>query len=199
LFTFSRKERSHDQNLSRLADADLLLLYKSESDNKIIGELFKRYTHLVFGLCMKYFKNEDDSKDAVMQIFEKLLTDLNRHEIHNFKSWLYSVSKNHCLMALRKTKVEIQTDEHIINNYDGGLMENESAAHQEFIDHHPDELKKALNSLKKEQKQCVSLFYLEEKSYKEVAELTGYPLVKVKSYIQNGKRNLKISLSKANE
>ncbi|MBL6963203.1 MAG: sigma-70 family RNA polymerase sigma factor [Bacteroidetes bacterium] len=199
MFTFSRKEGARNREWSGLTDVDLLKLYKTGSDHKIIGELFKRYTHLVFGLCMKYLKNEDDSKDAVMQIFEKLFTDLHRHEISNFKSWLYSVSKNHCLMALRKTKVEVSSDDHVINNYEGEIMENEVSMHQDFIDHHPDELNAALNSLKAEQKECIRLFYLEEKSYKEVAELTGYSLVKVKSYIQNGKRNLKIRLSKTDE
>lgn len=199
MFTFSRKGRSGDHNLHKLADADLLLLYKADSDSTIIAELFKRYTYLVFGLCMKYLKNEDDSKDAVMQIFEKLITDLNRHDITNFKSWLYSVSKNHCLMALRKTKVEVPGEDHVFNNYDGELMENEASLHQEAVGIHPDELKNAMDSLKDEQKECVRLFYLEEKSYKEVAEITGYPLMKVKSYIQNGKRNLKIRLDKTDE
>jgi RNA polymerase sigma factor (sigma-70 family) len=193
----SRKGKNNQ--IGKLNDTDLLQLYKSSSDTQLIGELYKRYTHLVFGLCLKYLKNEEDSKDAVMQIFEKLLDDLKKHEVNNFKSWLYSVSRNYCLMQLRKTKTEVPADEYVINNYQGELMENDEELHHDFVNLHPNKLKEALTALNEEQRKCVELFYLEEKSYKEVAELTGYSLVKVKSYIQNGKRNLKIRLSKADE
>ena len=54
----------------------------------------------------------------------------------------------------------------------------------------------SLEELNPEQKQCLILFYLEKKSYQEISENTGFSLMQVKSYIQNGKRNLKILLDK---
>jgi RNA polymerase sigma-70 factor (ECF subfamily) len=54
----------------------------------------------------------------------------------------------------------------------------------------------SLEELGKEQKLCVILFYLEKRSYQEIALTTGYTLMQVKSYIQNGKRNLRLSIEK---
>lgn len=196
MFSFFRKEGKPQHDLRSMSDLELIGQYKSDLDQRIIAELFKRYTHLVFGLCLKYLKNEEDSKDALLEIFEKLITDLPRHEITNFKSWLYSVSKNHCLMILRKVKREILKEDVEKNNSSTILMENEDDVHQEFDGISPEKLRQSIEKLKEEQRICIELFYLDEKSYKEIADTTGYEVVKVKSYIQNGKRNLKMMLSK---
>ena len=142
-------------------------------------------------------KDKELAKDAVMNIFEKLLDDLLKHDVHNFKSWLFTYSRNFCLMQLRKKTHEISMDE--IQNYHVDLMESQEDLHP--IDEKENQLQaleKALENLNEEQQKCVKLFYIKEKSYVEVAEETGYELKKVKSYIQNGKRNLMLQLSKNN-
>lgn len=142
-------------------------------------------------------KDKELAKDAVMNIFEKLLDDLLKHDIYNFKSWLFTYSRNFCLMQLRKKTHTVSMDE--IQNYHGDLMESQEDLHP--IDEKENQLQaleKALENLNEEQKKCVKLFYIKEKSYVEVAEETGFELKKVKSYIQNGKRNLMIQLSKNN-
>lgn len=178
-------------------DNELVSRFRLSHNSDYVGELFQRYTHLVFGVCMKYLQNEEHSKDAVMEIFEKLLIDLKKHDVDNFKSWLYSVSKNHCLMKLRKDKSQANhVDEFGKDSL--VLMENEEPLHhtngeeQELLDK---SLYEGIENLKEEQKVCVELFYLQNKSYEEVAEITGYSMMQVKSYIQNGKRNLKIFLT----
>jgi RNA polymerase sigma-70 factor (ECF subfamily) len=178
-------------------DNELVSRFRLSHNSDYVGELFQRYTHLVFGVCMKYLQNEEHSKDAVMEIFEKLLIDLKKHDVDNFKSWLYSVAKNHCLMKLRKDKSQANhVDEFGKDSL--VLMENEEPLHhtngeeQELLDK---SLYEGIEHLKEEQKVCVELFYLQSKSYEEVAEVTGYSMMQVKSYIQNGKRNLKIFLT----
>lgn len=187
-------------NISSLPDTELLSKYKESNDKSLVGILFKRYTHLVFGVCRKYLRDEDESKDAVMEIFEKLFTDLLRHEIANFKSWLHTVTRNHCLMKLRanKSKFTVPVEE------DGNSLEVVEMNHLL----HPDDaveketslklLEKGISELNEEQRKCVQLFYLEEKSYNEVSVITGYDMLKVKSYIQNGKRNLRLFMEKNN-
>ncbi len=184
--------------ISPVTDNELIAKYKETSNNSYVGELFKRYSHLVFGVCMKYLKDTDNSKDAVMQIFEKLLTDLNKHKIDNFKSWLYSVSKNHCLMSIRNQQVQVSFQDTIKNN--NSVMEMDYNLH--LINEKEIELnnlEKAIEELNSNQKICIELFYLKEKCYQEVSEITGYSMNEVKSHIQNGKRNLKIILSQQNE
>ena len=182
------------------SDIGLIDQYKSGGDKTLVGELFKRYTHLVFGVCMKYLKDEDESKDAVMQIFEKLMDSLKEHEVHNFKSWLHVTTRNHCLMQLRANKKMQKTS---FDNKDvGESMENTYQLHH--IDEEDKEadlqaMEKAISFLQNEQRQCIELFYLQEKSYRQIVDITGFELKKVKSYIQNGKRNLKIALQKQNE
>lgn len=180
------------KNIQSLTDNELIAAYKSKGDNELVGELYKRYSHLVYGVCLKYLKNEDEAKDAVLQIFENLLEDLKKHDIANFKSWLHSVARNHCLMFLRKE----QTKQKRVNEYEATYQHEETFA-APFGVHDKEEkevkltkLEEAMTYLKEEQRVCIQLFYIEEKCYNEVADITGYEIKKVKSYIQNGKRNL---------
>ena len=148
---------------------------------------------LVFGLCLKYLKDEEKSKDAVMQIFEDLVKKLKVHEVGNFKSWLYTVARNYCLMEIRTSS------KHDIISIDENFMETDALMHLNMEDV-PEErfkiMEKCVDKLPTEQKATINLFYLEQKCYKEVSDITGYELNKVKSYIQNGKRNLKICIEK---
>jgi RNA polymerase sigma factor (sigma-70 family) len=177
--------------LSTCTDEQLVARYKKESDLAVLGELYGRYLSLVYGLCLKYLKDRDASQDASMQIFEKLISLLHQHEVVTFKSWLYVVAKNYCLMQLRSSKKK-QTIELIL-----GVMEKELQEHHEDdfeVEHQLKGLEDCLETLTIEQKRCVDLFYLQQRSYKEIANTTGFDDKKVKSYIQNGKRNLKICM-----
>jgi len=176
-----------------LPDGKLIEKFLKTNDRHYFGILFQRYTHLVFGACMKYLKNENDSEDAVMDIFEKLLTDLQKHEVSNFKSWLYSVSKNHCLMKLRKDKTIKYSNNDLIKT-EGQIVEMPEPMHLNSKmekELQLENLEKALQHLSKEQRTCLELFYLQQKCYKEVSSITTFSLKEVKSFIQNGKRNLK--------
>lgn len=179
-----------------MSDAELIESYKKTNNNLYHAELFERYTHLVFGICMKYHRDEDASKDAVMQIFEKLLSDLHKQEIQNFKNWLYSVAKNHCLMSIRKEKRIQKSKSDYISDHRMDFMESYNTMHRVNEDKEAmeEKLKKGLINLNDDQRTCIDLIYLQNKSYKEVSEITGLDLKKVKSHIQNGKRNLKIYL-----
>jgi len=177
----------------------LIADYKKSGDLQLLGELYRPYMHLVYGLCLKYLKDRTDSQDAVMQIFEKLIDTVKEHEINNFKSWLYVLSKNHCLMWLRSKKHKISQESKDISTVN---MESELVLHHdnEAIDEENlSKLEECLETLQLEQKTCVKLFYLEKRSYKEVVQLTTYELKKVKSHIQNGKRNLKNCMEKGSE
>ncbi|HOZ14814.1 MAG TPA: sigma-70 family RNA polymerase sigma factor [Tenuifilaceae bacterium] len=184
------------EDISAFSDLQLIDLYKKVGDKQIVGEVYKRYTRFVFSICMKYLKDEDDSKDAVMQIFEKLFVDLLKHEVSNFKSWLHSVTRNHCLHIIRDSKYQNQKMKDF-SNFEEEVMENQLFLYQDSVnvlEERVAELERELGNLSKEQRVCVELFYLKDKCYQEVAEITGYSLNQVKSYIQNGKRNLIISL-----
>ncbi len=166
-----------------------------------MGILYKRYAHLVLGLCFKYLKDEDEAKDAVMHIFEKLMADLLKHEVHYFKSWLYTFSKNHCLMIIRKKQARLNKEMDLKIHADS-FMETETGLHlktHEAKETEYNALEKAIEELNEEQRVCIDLFYLKEKSYQEISNNTGYTLNEVKSFIQNGKRNLKIKLEKSSE
>ncbi len=185
-------------NIQELTDTELISRYKTKKDKSVIGELFKRYVQFVLAICMKYFKNLGKSEEAVMQIFEKLFSELLKHDVSNFKSWLHVVTKNHCLNTLRKESYHKEKENEL--KYSENLfMENENSFHHDNEDNKEHQIKKledGIKNLPETQQKCIELFYLKEKTYEEVANITGYPLNKVKSYIQNGKRNLKIYLTK---
>lgn len=141
---------------------------------------------------MKYLKDEDNSKDAVMQIFEKLLSDLRRHEVQHFKSWLHTVARNYCLMQLRKKNPETPLDDNLVVEKEHFLHREEGHELEERLTL----MEEAITQLNEQQKLCVELFYLKEKCYQEISDQTGYTMNEVKSFIQNGKRNLKIYMEK---
>ena len=175
-----------------MTDQELLEFYAADGNQEWIGVLLQRYTILLLGVCMKYLKNETEAKDCVQQIFLKVLTEVPKYKIEYFKSWLYMVAKNHCLMRLRdKDVIPIKelNDYHVAEQETDkqDLLENEQTYNL---------LEKAMLELSEEQRLCVNLFYLQKQSYQQIAEQTGYSLMQVKSYIQNGKRNLKIILER---
>lgn len=185
-------------DIQRISDHSLVEKYKTSKDVNYVGELFKRYTSVVFAISIKYLKNKDAAGDAVIEIFEKLLTDLLRFEIENFPAWLHKVTRNHCLITIR-------TNNHQKKHLDRYGQDINSFMEKDFVLHHESEinkeenlvmLEKGIENLNHEQKKCIELFYLKEKCYNEISKETGYSLNEVKSYIQNGKRNLKIFMDK---
>ena len=176
-------------------EQQLLIDYRKTGDLQLLGKLYEPYMPLVYGLCLKYFKDEAKSEDAVMQIFESLITKLRTHEVTHFKSWLYALARNHCLMDLRANSrmKTVDIDVHIVES-DTFLHHNngENTMPEEQLVF----MESCLAELNMEQQRCVELFYLKQKCYKEIVEITGYELNKVKSHIQNGKRNLKICIEK---
>lgn len=159
----------------------------------LLADLFQRYMDLVYGVCLKYFKEPDTAQDSVMMIFEELTSKLLKHEVDNFKSWLYTLSKNHCLMRLRSEKkynsVELNDDlmQFEENVHLNGVLEKEASLKQ---------LQGCMDQLAPEQKLVVELFYLQEKCYNEICLMTGLDWNKVRSFIQNGRRNLKLCMEK---
>jgi RNA polymerase sigma-70 factor (ECF subfamily) len=179
---------------AHISDQQLLDRFHETGDNQWLGILLERYTLLLFGVCMKYLKNEDEAKDAVQQIFLKALTELPKYKVTYLKSWLYTIARNYCLMRLRdKHKTPV------------GISENMALPSDETEDYRLEQvardrqvtlMEQALGELSPEQRTCVQAFYLSRQTYQQIAEQTGFNYMQVKSYIQNGKRNLKLLLLK---
>ncbi len=183
----------HIKPITSLKDEDLPNAFKENANQEMLAQLYVRYTDLVYGVCMKYLKDAEASKDAVMNIYQELLIKLQTNEVTNFKSWLYVVTKNHCLMQLRKEK-KMPTVE-----FTPAVMQSENFEHLDEVLEKEKELKKlefCMEHLPDEQKQSIQLFYLKNKCYNEIAEQTGFDWSKVRSLIQNGRRNLKICMEK---
>ena len=179
------------------SDENLVINYQNTKNNLVVGELFKRHSLMCYAVCIKYLKNDDAAHDATMNIFEKLFNDLQKHQINNFKSWLHTVCKNHCLILLRKPNVLVSIDESEEEN-SHLFMQLSNVLNHDDNKHEKEEklqvLEQSIFELKNKQRECIELFFLKQKSYQEISKQTGYTENEVKSYIQNGKRNLKIIL-----
>jgi RNA polymerase sigma factor (sigma-70 family) len=181
-------------NHQHSTDQELLEQFYADHDNEWLGILLQRYTMLLLGVCMKYLKNEEEAKDSVQQVFLKVIQELHKYKVEYFKSWLYMVAKNHCLMKLREKQGKFITE---INDRITARPGEETDLQSLLQNDHTLELMEAsLKELQTEQKQCVTLFYLQKKSYQQISEETGYSMLQVKSFIQNGKRNLRILIEK---
>jgi len=176
---------------SSLTDPELVKQYRESGDLNVLGELYQRYMELVYGVCLKYFKDPETAKDGVMQVFEELVVKLRKHEVDNFRAWLHRVAKNHCLMQLRTPK-NLKTVE-----FKGDFVQNEENVHLNGVFENEENLKNleyCLGTLTKEQQQAIRLFYIEGKCYNEIVEMTGLEWNQVRSFIQNGRRNLKLCM-----
>lgn len=182
---------------STLSDVELISLYRSSGDKVHVGELYKRYAHLVYGCCLQYFRDREQARDAVVQIFEKLFDELLKREPDNFKGWLGFVARNFCISELRKMKTRTERQEAFLREEDDHST-NDAYADEETLSKETSlqRVEAAVRELSEEQRVCIELFFFKEKSYKEITEITGYPEKQVKSCIQNGKRNLKIILTR---
>jgi RNA polymerase sigma factor (sigma-70 family) len=177
-----------------LTDKELVALYKESGDMAVLGELYQRYMELVYGVCLKYYKEPERSKDSVMLIFEELVSKLKKHEVDNFKGWLHQLAKNHCLMQLRTPK-NMKTVEFKVE-----IVQSEEEVHLNGVLEKEENFKKleyCLGTLSDDQRDTVKLFYLEGKCYNEIVELTGLEWNQVRSLIQNGRRNLKNCMEKS--
>jgi len=183
---------SNSGKTDRKDDQELLERYLATRNLELLGQLFRAHSSMVYYVCYRYFQNTERSKDAVMQIFEELLKKIDKQEIRQFASWLYVLTKNYCLMQLRSDKKiqYVSFEEFVefpVNQHQSDYQEKEQALTA---------LEKCIEKLPDRQKQSIDLFFLNEKCYKEIVEVTGFNLNEVKSYIQNGKRNLKICMEK---
>ena len=172
-----------------ITDAELLQNFYKDHDNKWLGILLPRYTLLLLGVCMKYLKNEEDARDCVQQIFLKVINELHKYKVDYFKSWIYMIAKNHCLMKLRRNKnVSVELNEKTIPAAEGHIDKTDLIEKETLLA----KMQQAIKQLNPEQQECVNLFYLQKKSYSEVSEITGFTMLQVKSHLQNGKRKLKL-------
>lgn len=183
---FSRTIHPHEAD-----DKGLLVAYRNSGDLAVLSKLYEKYVPLVYGVCLKYLKDEELSKDAVMGIFEELVNKAKQHEVKQFRGWLYVLAQNYCLMQIRHEKKAETTSL-------DDVMEIGDVSHPDIEDkeEYLTVLERCMSKLPANQRQSVDLFYLQEKCYKEVADSTGFTMNEVKSYIQNGKRNLKICIEK---
>jgi RNA polymerase sigma-70 factor (ECF subfamily) len=195
IFKISRNKKMNK------SDGELLTEFKSGGDLEILGELYSRYVHLVYGVCLKYLKEREEAKDGVMQIFEKLIIEIPKHNIENLRSWLHVVTKNYCLMQLRSGKSEKEKFSEWLND-PSVFMETVTDLHPLDEDEDSKSLDRALEDcierLKDVQRMCIRQFYFENRCYNEISVNLGLDEKKVKSHLQNGKRNLKICLEEKN-
>ena len=185
MWLFKKKEYTSDE--------DILKHYKQTGDKEIFADLFKKHVTVVYGTCLFYLQDKDEAQDATMQLFEKLLLDINNREIDYFKGWLSFVVRNHCLSLIRKQKSQSKNVKMYYEfEYQDANLETEESIGRVRDEQMLEQMKQSLPKLKEGQRICVELFYLKDKSYQEIANETSYSLNEIKSYIQNGKRNLKL-------
>ena len=179
------------KNTSTLSDGELLERYRTDGNLELLGELYTRYGRLIYGLCLKYLGTIESAEDAVMQLFEEIIPKVRQTEIREFRTWIYSVAKNHCLQQLRKKRPEF--------SFDSGEQSVELEDIVHLLEKEENEkrlirLEECMKKLPEPQRESIRLFFMEEKSYADITDATAYSLKSVKSYIQNGKRNLKICM-----
>ena len=189
-----------------LSDQELLARYRAHGDVADLGRLYDRYLPEAFAVCRRYLAPPDeDAQDAAMHLFEHLVKVLRTHAPDNFAAWLHTTARNHCLMQLRARKRAGPSAGPLILSFpDAADVESAAARHLPDAGQEADEAEEAeqrlqtveaaLAELPPAQRRCLEMFYLEKKSYREIALETGLDLNLVRSHLQNGKRMLRRQL-----
>lgn len=171
------------------SDEDLVLAVRS-GHQSALGHLWDRYAHLLFGVGMKYLKDTEQARDAVVELFTTLPDLLKRHEVERFRPWVHTVMRNRCLLVLRQAKHAVSIPEELLNGADTGEMDDAVLRERSL-----QQLGSAIARLNDAQRMCITLFHLERRCYQETAERTGFTVEQVRSHLQNGRRNLRIILT----
>lgn len=169
------------------------MAYCQKKDKKYWGVLYARYMPMIYGVALKYLRNISDAQDAVMQIFEDLTVKVLHTSVKAFKPWLYVCVRNYCLMELRRRSADLSV------NFDENFMDFCDDFNPDDIRKEAEKekvLQKCIEALPEKQRISICRFFMEDRSYKEIEEATGFSLKLIKSFIQNGKRNLKLCLEK---
>lgn len=177
---------------SKLSDEELIKKFRFSHDNSYLGELFLRYTPYVFGVAIKHLQNQKDAEDLTLTTYNKISSDLKRIEITDFKKWLYKLIVDQCNIEKKKKSASNEESKMILieelTKEEDSLFINTDSKNTTLD---TNSLRLAIDTLNESQKICIDLFYIQNKSYQEVSEITGYSLNQVKTNIQNGKRLLK--------
>ncbi|MBL7961624.1 sigma-70 family RNA polymerase sigma factor [bacterium] len=185
------------EKFRNFTDGELIESYRHSRDERYLSELFSRYAYLVYFLCNKYFDTKVDSDDAAIEIFTKISNKLLEIDVKNFKSWLYHVTKNFCLDKVNKNN-NIQCEFVPISDDDENLF-MQFPQFDRLMGTNADQvelLQEAVRKLDPEQKECVKLFYFKKKSYNEIMEIKQWDMDKVRSRLQNARRNIIMYLEK---
>jgi RNA polymerase sigma factor (sigma-70 family) len=173
-----------------LEEKDLISQYKRSDDQKYLAELFKQYEHLIYGVCLKYLKDPDEARDTTQEIYLQVARKLKTHSVDAFRPWVYVLTKNHCFDILRRKKRFVEKEFQANIMYSGEVFHPDEVVDQEMLN----KLSECIESLPKDQNRCIQLFYFDKLSYKEICQQTEFDLNKVRSQIQNGRRNLKLCM-----
>jgi RNA polymerase sigma factor, sigma-70 family len=175
-------------------DHELIAKYKETEDQQYLSDLFKPYMTLVYGSCLKYFKNVHEAEDAVMDVYERLVSKVLTSDIRYFKSWLYMVTRNHCLEKLRKEST------HAAKISEAELMHYQDQFHPDNVDKEKEAVfvTQCIENLNENQKECINLFYFKKMSYLDISQKIDISVGSVRSRIQNGRRNIKICMERKN-
>ena len=182
----------HSIGFGEQSDDELLSRYRSTKDQKWITQLFGRYVQLIYGVCLRYTPDVREAEDFTMEIYQKVSDKALTHQIKAFKSWVYVVSKHHCLEQIRKVTGRR------IESFDPDFMQLRAELHpmddmtdKLALEDKYDRMEYCLKQLNELQKKSIDLFYYQNKSYSEIAKIIEDEVSQVRSYLQNGRRNIK--------
>ncbi len=169
--------------------------FQSTGNQEHLVKVFMMFRELIFGVCLKYFRNEEDAKDATLEIYQLLSKKLPSQKIENFKPWLYVVVKNYCFEKLRKKSRQLVKENEAIDVYSEHLIHPDNIEKEELLE----VMEKCMETLSEKQRNCINAFYYKKLSYHEAAAALSMSWNQVRSQIQNGRRNLKICIEDKND
>jgi RNA polymerase sigma-70 factor (ECF subfamily) len=177
-----------EKNLAKLSDEDILQKYQVSFEAEYIGELFRRYVPLLYGIGLKYLQSADKAQDAVMQLFETITTQTPLNEIKEFKTGICTLMKNRCLQTLHENHQEKPADSQTNTIEQHEIL---SIFEKEQTDEKRRMLQMQVKKLPVEQRIPIIRFFTDEMSYMDIADSTGHKLKQVKGLIGDGMQNLK--------
>jgi RNA polymerase sigma factor (sigma-70 family) len=171
-------------------DAEVIRSYLATQDARYFTQLYRRYANKVYGKCISILKNDAEARDAMQDIFVKIMLNLgNFGEKSQFSTWVYSITYNYCIDAIRKRKKEkTMFSEDIERAPD---VAAEEVPDQFLMEMDVKNLKVVLEALPDSDRLILIMKYHDDMSIRDIAEILQKTESAVKMKIKRAKEKAK--------
>ncbi|MCO6466707.1 MAG: RNA polymerase sigma factor [Bradyrhizobiaceae bacterium] len=170
-----------------LSDEEVFAVIRDKNDEQAFTALYRRYDKRVYAYCLRALGNHEEAQDVFQLVMMTIYDKRQAFVDGSFAAWLFTITRNSCLKAIRNRKntTELNEDIHTPDEHDGRSAD--------FM--LKDALQHAIKHLADEFREALELRYFDELSYEEIAQTLGISVSLAKVRVFRAKQQITNHLS----